>query len=166
MEARLPGHAVHRHLGLDVDESAQDPTDHLLERALQTPLSARTTDPSADQFGQREPYRCASFEGFSLHANVAVQAHDREGLLRLCRYGARQAFSQKQLSELPDGRLRYALKRPWGPQGARELVLDPTELLHRLALLLPKPYLNPLLKKSSQPLASWICSTGSTSARS
>jgi hypothetical protein len=57
-------------------------------------------------------------------------------------YGARQAFSQKQLSELPDGRLRYALKRPWGPQGARELVLDPTELLHRLALLLPKPYLN------------------------
>lgn len=30
----------------------------------------------------------------------------------------------------------------WGPQGARELILDPTELLHRLALLLPKPYLN------------------------
>jgi hypothetical protein len=130
------------HNGLDGDESAQDPTDRLLERALQTPLLARPTDPLADQLGQTESYRCAFFEGFSLHANAAVQAHDRKGLLRLCRYGARQAFSQKQLSELPDGRLRYALKRPWGPQGARELVLDPTELLHRLAALLPKPYLN------------------------
>jgi hypothetical protein len=65
---------------LDVDESAQDPTDHL-ERALQTPLSARPTDPVADQLGQTEPHRCAFVEGFSLHANVAVQAHDREGLL-------------------------------------------------------------------------------------
>jgi len=58
------------------------------------------------------------------------------------RYGARQAFSQKQLRELPDGRLAYTLKRPWGPHGARELVLQPTELLHRLAALIPKPYLN------------------------
>jgi hypothetical protein len=90
----------------------------------------------------REPYRCAHVEGFSLHADVDLAADDREGLLRLVRYGARQSFSQQDLSELPDGRLRYALKRGFGPHRARELVLSPTELLHRLAALLPKPYLN------------------------
>jgi hypothetical protein len=128
--------------GLDVDDADLEPIDEARARTLQVPLPARPLDPAADQLGQVEPYRCAFFEGFSLHANVDVPAHDRDGLLRLVRYGARQAFSQKQLSELPDGRLAYKLKRPWGPHGARELVLQPTELLHRLAALIPRPYLN------------------------
>jgi hypothetical protein len=47
----------------------------------------------------------AYLEGFSLHAGVHLHANDREGLARLCGYGARPALSQDRLSELPDGRL-------------------------------------------------------------
>jgi len=128
--------------GLEIESGLEDPIDDARARALQVPLPASRPDPSADPLGPSEPYRCARFEGFSLHANVAISADDREGLLRLARYGARHAFSQRQLRELPDGRLAYALKRPWGPSAARELILEPTELLHRLAALIPRPYLN------------------------
>jgi hypothetical protein len=92
----------------------------------------RSSDPVAD--------RCASGGGFSLHANVSLRARDRKGLLRLIRYGARQCFSQDRLSELPDGRIRYRLRRPWGNQ--RAITLQPTALLHRLAALIPAPYVN------------------------
>ena len=39
-------------------------------------------------------------EGYSLHADVDILASDRDGLLRLVRYGARQSFSQQHLSAL------------------------------------------------------------------
>jgi hypothetical protein len=81
-------------------------------------------------------------DGFSLHANVSVAADDREALQRLVRYGARQSFSQEHLTLLADGRVRYELKRPFGKGGARAIVLEPTELLHRLAALIPRPYLH------------------------
>jgi hypothetical protein len=128
--------------GLECDDGFEEPIDDIRARTLQVPLPTRPLAPSADASAESEPYRCASFEGFSLHANVHIPANDREGLLRLVRYGARQAFAQEQLRELPDGRLAYTLKRPWGAGRVRELVLEPTELLHRLAALLPKPYLN------------------------
>jgi hypothetical protein len=130
--------------GLDTDTASSDEDealDHARARALQLPLGSRSEGTAASP-PLREPYRCAHVDWFSLHADVDLAAHDREGLLRLVRYGARQSFSQQNLSQLPDGRLRYALKRPFGPQRVRELVLSPTELLHRLAALLPKPYLN------------------------
>jgi hypothetical protein len=130
--------------GLDTDTAASDgddALDHARASALQLPLGSRSEGTAASP-PLREPYRCAHVDGFSLHADVDLAAHDREGLLRLVRYGARQSFSQQNLSQIPDGRLRYALKRPFGPQRVRELVLSPTELLHRLAALLPQPYLN------------------------
>jgi hypothetical protein len=54
----------------------------------------------------------AYLDGFSLHAAVHLHANDREGLAHLCGYGARPPFAQARLSELPDGRLTYRLKRP------------------------------------------------------
>jgi hypothetical protein len=128
--------------GLDLEDRALDDLDDARARALQPVLPAPQPDGCAEERSEREPYRCAFALGFSLHANVALAADDREALLRLVRYGARQAFSQQQLAELPDGRLRYTLKRPFGPGGARQLILEPTELLHRLAALCPRPYLN------------------------
>jgi len=80
--------------------------------------------------------RCAQVEGFSLHAQTAVQALDRAGLERLCRYGLRSSFALSRLSEREDGRLTYRLKRPW-PDGRTELVLEPLELMRRLAHLIP-----------------------------
>ncbi len=42
--------------------------------------------------------RCAFLEGFSLHANTHLHANDRQGLERLCRYGARGALALERLS--------------------------------------------------------------------
>lgn len=51
--------------------------------------------------------RCATVNGFSVHANVSVPAHARTRLERLCRYAARPAVATERLSELSDGRLLY-----------------------------------------------------------
>jgi len=80
----------------------------------------------------------AYLEGFSLHAGVHLHANDREGLARLCGYGARPALSQDRLSELPDGRLAIRMKRPLA-DGRQELLLEPVELLRRLATLVTPP---------------------------
>ncbi|MFL5441011.1 MAG: transposase [Myxococcales bacterium] len=80
----------------------------------------------------------AYLEGFSLHAGVHLHANDREGLLHLCGYGARPPLTQDRLSRLPDGRLGYRLKRPLA-DGTQVLVLLPSELLRRLAALVPPP---------------------------
>jgi hypothetical protein len=80
----------------------------------------------------------AYLDGFSLHAGVHLHANDRKGLARLCGYGARPPLSQERLSQLPDGRIAYQLKRPLG-DGRQLLLMRPTELLRRLATLVPPP---------------------------
>jgi hypothetical protein len=71
-------------------------------------------------------------DGVHLHAN------NREGLAHLCGYGARPPFAQERLSALPDGKLAYHMKRQLG-DGQEVLVLEPRELLRRLATLVPPP---------------------------
>jgi hypothetical protein len=89
--------------------------------------------------GTRPARKLAAYlDGFSLHAAAHLHANDREGLAHLCGYGARPPFSQERLSKLPDGRLAYRLKRPLG-DGRQRLLLKPTELLRRLATLVPPP---------------------------
>jgi hypothetical protein len=82
--------------------------------------------------------QAAYLEGFSLHAGVHLHANDREGLAHLCGYGARPPLAQERLSRLPDGRLAYRLKPPITGRG-EVLVLSPSELLRRLAALVPPP---------------------------
>jgi hypothetical protein len=48
---------------------------------------------STPRAGLAESPRCALLEGFSLHANTHLHANDRQGLERLCRYGARGALA-------------------------------------------------------------------------
>ena len=83
----------------------------------------------------------AFVEGFSLHTGVHLHANDRAGLARLLAYGARGPIALERLGTLPDGRLTYQLKRPL-PDGRTELVLQPTELLRKLATLVPPPRRN------------------------
>jgi hypothetical protein len=52
---------------------------------------------------QLEGERCASIDGMSRHANVAVPARDRRRLERLCRYVARPPVATDALSRLADG---------------------------------------------------------------
>ncbi len=99
-------------------------------------------------------------DGFSLHAARTVEADDREGLERLCRYGLRSPLSLERLSVDSEGRVQYMaelsgrssartkpmpfgyrLRKPWF-DGRTEIVFDPIVFLRRLAALIPAPYTN------------------------
>ncbi len=79
--------------------------------------------------------------GFSLHAGVGAQAHQREKLERLCRYIARPALSEKRLSLTSQGNIRYALKTPYR-DGTTHVIFEPLDFIARLAALIPKPRVN------------------------
>jgi hypothetical protein len=57
--------------------------------------------------------RQAHLEGFDLHANVWVSAHDRAGLERLVRYVLRPPFAQERLRRRSDSRVVLELKTAW-----------------------------------------------------
>jgi Putative transposase len=56
--------------------------------------------------------RCASIQGFSLHANTQVPAHRRDQLERLIRYTARGAVSLERLTQDANGDLIYTFTHP------------------------------------------------------
>ena len=93
-------------------------------------------DPEASELGPGS--RCASAGGLSLHANVAVPARDRRRLERLCRYVARPPLATERLTRHGDGRLCYRLKQRWR-DGTTHVLLEPLELLERLAPIVPPP---------------------------
>ena len=82
--------------------------------------------------------RCASVQGFSLHANTQVPAHRRDQLERLIRYTARGAVSLERLQEDANGDLLYTFTHPWS-DGTTGIRLSPLELLEKLAALVPLP---------------------------
>ena len=91
-----------------------------------------------DHLDPFESPRCAMVSGFSVHANVAIEARDRLRLERLCRYAARPAVATERLSELPDGRLLYRLKRPWR-DGTSAVIFEKQDFIAKLAVLTPAP---------------------------
>jgi hypothetical protein len=82
--------------------------------------------------------RCASVNGFSLHANTHIPAHRRDELERLLRYTARGALSLERLDVNADGDLLYTFTRPWS-DGTTGIKLSPLELMEKLAALVPLP---------------------------
>jgi len=82
--------------------------------------------------------RCASVQGFSLHANTHVPAHRRDQLERLLRYTARGAVSLERLAQDANGDLVYTFTHPWS-DGTTGIRLSPMELLEKLAALVPLP---------------------------
>jgi hypothetical protein len=82
--------------------------------------------------------RSAMVSGFSVHANVSIEARDRIRLERLIRYAARPAVATGRLSELSDGRLHYRLKRPWR-DGTTAVVFERQDFIAKLAVLVPAP---------------------------
>ncbi len=143
---------VTRYLAKRQDEYT-DPDDeqatllHALSVALRPPVRPQRALPLE---GSEQPEHqslaenlCTAAGGFSLHLARTVELHDREGLEGLCRYGLRAPFSQRRLSVLPNGKVRYELPRPWPtPSGVTELIMEPLQFLKRLAVLLPAPYQN------------------------
>ena len=82
--------------------------------------------------------RCASVNGFSLHANTHVPAHRRDQLERLLRYTGRGAVSLERLEVNADGDLLYTFTHPWS-DGTTGITLSPMELLEKLVALVPLP---------------------------
>ena len=87
--------------------------------------------------------QCAAVQGFSLHAGVAIGGRDRKRIERLCRYISRPPIARERLLELPDGRIAYRLRHPWR-DGTTHVVFEPTELIEKLAVLVPWPRSNAL----------------------
>jgi len=81
---------------------------------------------------------CTMVCGFSVHANVCVEARDRMRLERLIRYAARPAVATERLTALPDGRLLYRLKRPWR-DGTSAVIFERQDFIAKLAVLVPVP---------------------------
>jgi hypothetical protein len=57
--------------------------------------------------------RCASINGFSVHANTHIPAHRRDQLEQLLRYTGRGPVVLERLSEDADGNVVYRFNRPW-----------------------------------------------------
>jgi hypothetical protein len=82
--------------------------------------------------------RWARLEGFSLHADVAVSARRRNRLAHLVRDLVRPPLALARLTENPGGPRLSHVRRPWS-DGSTALLLEPLELLERLAALVPPP---------------------------
>jgi hypothetical protein len=87
----------------------------------------------------RQPL-CADIDGFSLHAAVRVEAHERKRLEQLCRYITRPALSDERAQLNAAGQVELRLKTPWR-DGTTHLVMSPLEFMQRLAALVPRPRL-------------------------
>jgi hypothetical protein len=127
-------------LGLfDADMPPDDEVDALHAHALQHSLPfAPQAQALAAVTPKKHHRRLAVADGFSLHADTWVHANDRQGLERLCRYGARGPLAEERLSRTADGRYVYRLRRPTH-SGATSLLLTAGQRVKRLATLLPPP---------------------------
>jgi ribosomal protein S27E len=85
--------------------------------------------------------RVANHAGFSLHAGVVAEAHQRDKLERLCRYVSRPALSEKRLALTANGHIRYELKTPYR-NGTTHVIFQPLDFIAKLAALVPRPRIN------------------------
>jgi hypothetical protein len=93
--------------------------------------------------------RVAKANGFSLHAGVSCEGHQKNKRERLCRYNARPAVAIPRLSQSSTGKVVYTLKTPYR-DGTRacpalsgtQVAFEPVDFIARLAALVPKPRVN------------------------
>jgi hypothetical protein len=98
--------------------------------------------PADDRHARFEPqrrHRChaRTDDGFDLDARVHIEQGDDRGRERLVRYCARPAIVLERLERLPDGRYSYRTK--YTRNGRTHRVMTGTELLARIAALVPPP---------------------------
>jgi hypothetical protein len=100
-------------------------------------------DEDAPQPVKKNARRHGTSRGFDIHAGVVIEAHDASARERLFRYCARAPLALERLTVLSDGRIAYALSKPWGQQTQR--VMTPVQFLARLCALIPPPR-HPLIR--------------------
>ena len=106
-------------------------------RAGQKLFTLQTVAPRL-QGPEGEPNGAARAGGFSLHAGVDIAPNERAQLERLCRYVSRPPVASERLALTASGQVRYTLKTPYR-DGTTHIVLEPLDLMARLAALVPKP---------------------------
>jgi len=106
-------------------------------RAGQKLLTLQTVPPRL-QGPALDPNGAARAGGFSLHAGVDIAASEREKLERLCRYVSRPPVATGHLALTASGQVRDALETPYR-DGTTHIVLEPLDLMARLAGLVPPP---------------------------
>ncbi|MDH5540362.1 MAG: transposase [Rhizobacter sp.] len=77
----------------------------------------------------RQPL-CADMNGFSLHAAVRVEVHDRKRLEQLCHYIIRPALSDERVQLNDAGQVERKLKTP-RRDGTTHLMMTPLEFMPR-----------------------------------
>jgi len=110
---------------------------HLINQAGRKAFTLQT-EPAREEENNS---KLAKANGFSLHAGVAAQAHQRRKLERLCRYITRPAVSTERMALTQQGNIRYTLKTPYR-DGTTHIILEPLDFIARLAALVPKPRVN------------------------
>jgi hypothetical protein len=93
-------------------------------------------EPESEQQGDGRGV--ANADGFSLHAGLDIQPHQREKLERLCRYVSRPPIAVERLALTSAGQVRYQLKNAYR-DGTTHIVLEPLDLMAGLAALVPPP---------------------------
>ena len=93
------------------------------------------------QWAELKGNRCATKDGFNLHANTCISAYDRKARENLCRYICRPPISNERMKMSGDGHVIYELKKPWS-DGSTHIKLTPEDLIIRLIALVPPPRIN------------------------
>ena len=106
-------------------------------RAGQKLFTLQTVPPRLQGL-EGDPNGAARAGGFSLHAGVEIAPDQREKLERLCRYVSRPPVASERLALTSSGHVRYTLKTPYR-DGTTHIVLEPLDLMARLAALVPPP---------------------------
>ncbi len=133
------------------DEEEVQPAEPLLAELYAASVQGRVaigeeSGERVERIGRRRDARplflpgelCCDLDGFSLHAKVEIEGHDRDAIERLCRYLARPPIATERLTQRSDGRVVYGLRRHW-KDGTSAVVFDPLDFIARLAALVPRP---------------------------
>jgi len=108
-------------------------------RAGQKLFTLQTVPATAEEAEQQGDSRgAASAGGFSLHAGLDIEPHQRAKLERLCRYVSRPPMAEERLALSASGQVRYQLKTPYRDR-TTHIVLEPLDLTARLAARVPPP---------------------------
>ena len=94
--------------------------------------------PANEPEQQGDHRSAAEAGGFSLHAGIDIEPHQRAKLERLCRYVSRPPVAEDRLALTASGQVRYTLKTPYR-DGTTHIVLEPLDFIARLAALVPPP---------------------------
>lgn len=127
---------------------AEGPLDDLIGHAItyriavgprtgQKLSTLQTVSAMPEEAGQQgDQHNAANVGGFSLHAGLDIQPHQREKLERLFRHVAWPPIAVERLALTSSGQMRYPLKTTCR-DGTTHIVLDPLDLVARLAARVP-----------------------------